>query len=97
MLDCYAFAITCSYDDEVLRFKVSAVHAATKQSELRGISDNSRGLVQTVADNFDATISSPNGLQSTHNTGLLLTQMQTDIGVNMTESEQSIKRMKKKK
>ena len=33
-------------------------------------------MVQVVADNFDANISSPNGLQSTHALAMLVTQTQ---------------------
>ena len=47
-----------------------------KSKNLRGISDCGIGLVQTVAENFDANISSQNGLQFTHALVLLLTQVQ---------------------
>ena len=48
----------------------------SKIQNLRGISDCAIGLVQTVADNLDANISSQNGLQSTHALAILLTQVQ---------------------
>ena len=38
-----------------------------------GISTKSDGLIQIISDNFDATISSKNGLVSTHALALLLT------------------------
>ena len=47
----YDFRVTSSYD-EILRFQASAVHAAAKIQNLRGISDCGTGLVQTVAANF---------------------------------------------
>ena len=56
----YDFGVTSSYDD-ILRFKAYAAHAASQSWELRGISNSDLGLVQTVADNFDANISSQNG------------------------------------
>ena len=39
-----------------------------------GIVSSDAGLVQAIADNFDANISSPNGLKSTHSLALLMTQ-----------------------
>jgi len=59
------FGVSCSYD-EILRFKASAMSAASKQSKLRGIMHCDAGLVQAVADKFDASISSANGLRFTH-------------------------------
>ena len=55
----HKFGIT-SYT-EVLRFRCSKAHAASKSQEHLGMEQNS-GFVQVVADNFDADISSPNGL-----------------------------------
>ena len=69
--------VTCSYD-EVLCFKSSAAHAAAKNREKIGISSTGGGLIQAVADNFDANISSANGLKSTHALAILLTQPQSD-------------------
>ena len=71
----YDFGVTCSYD-EILRFKKSAALDATIQSSLSGIFDNHTGLVQAIADNFDAYISAKNGKVSTHSIDLLLTQPQ---------------------
>ncbi len=72
---CSEFGITCSYD-EILRFKKSVAHAASREKHLQGLMDSKVGLVQTVADNFDANIASPNGLKSTHSLALLITQLQ---------------------
>ena len=72
---CHEFGITCTYD-EVLRFRSSAAYAASKEKALQGLLDNGVGFIQSVADNFDASISSPNGLKSTHALALLLTQAQ---------------------
>ena len=84
------FSVTCSYD-EILRFKKSA---ATTQSSLSGISDNHTGLVQAIADNFDAAISSQNGKVSTHSLALLLTQQQIKCDPQ-EEMDQTIRRIKK--
>lgn len=43
-----------------------------------GIKESSSGLVQTIADNFDANISSKNGLQSTHALAILFIKMQPE-------------------
>ena len=70
---CHAFGIFASYD-EILRFKASTAHAPSQKVELRGLFDSKCGLVQTVADNFDANLSS-NGIRTTHVVALLLTQI----------------------
>lgn len=59
----YDFGVTCSYS-EVLRFKASAAIAAAQdvQSNFRAITDAKHGLIQAVADNFDANRSSQNDL-----------------------------------
>jgi len=49
--------------DEVRRFNSSAAHAAAHERDLTGISSSDHGLIQVVADNFDAHISSQNGLK----------------------------------
>ena len=61
----YCYNVCCSYD-EVRRFKLSAA-VACKDSQTMGVlSDHKNGLVQVIADNFDANISSQNGLKQTH-------------------------------
>ena len=69
----YQFRVTCSYD-VILRFKRSAALAATRDIKLSGINQGSLGLIQTVADNFDADISSQNGKITTHSLAMLITQ-----------------------
>ena len=85
----HKFRVTASYD-EILHFKASAAHAAAHNQELMGIHQSRFGLIQTIADNLDANISSQNGLQPTHALAILLTQTQqqqtihverTDIGI----------------
>ena len=66
------FLASCSYD-EVLRFKASAAAAAVSNASLRGHVHAEDSLVQLVSDNFDAQISSQNGLLSTHSLAMLLT------------------------
>ena len=72
----YAFLVTCSYR-EARRFKASVAGAAVKDSKGKGIVKKLPGLVQVVSDNFDATISSQNGLRSTHSLAVLLTMPDT--------------------
>ena len=67
------FGVTCTYD-EVLRFKKSAAVAASRDPSVHGISSSKNGLVQTIVDNYDADIHSPNGKQSTHSLAMILTQ-----------------------
>ena len=88
------FGITCSYD-EVLRFKSSAAHAAAKSIEKLGISSSDGGLVQVIADNFDASISSPNDIKSTHALAILLTQPQTPVDEMHMHEENKIKHLKR--
>ena len=83
--------ITSSYD-EVLRFKSSAAHAASTSKEKLGISSGNCGLVQVVADNFDANISSPNGIKATHALALLITHPENK---NQPEEADTIKRLNK--
>ena len=51
------------------------------------------GLVEAIADNFDANITSPNGLKSTHALALLMAQVcpNTEDG----QEDTTIKRLKK--
>ena len=76
---CHEFGITCTYDEILrLKFKSSAAHAASKEKQLHGLLDHKVGIIQVMADNFDANISSPNWLNSTHALALLWTQMQAN-------------------
>ena len=81
----YQFRVTCSYD-EILRFKRSAALAATRDIKLSGINQGSLGLIQAVADNFDADISSQNGKITTHSLAMLITQP-----TNASDDEQNIR------
>ena len=72
----YDYGITCSYD-EILRFKKSAAVVAARDPSVHGISSAESGLVQTIVDNFDADIHSPNGKLSTHSLAMILTQPST--------------------
>ena len=93
IIEClHNFRVTASYD-EILRFKASAAHAAAQSQELMGINQSSSGLVQTIADNFDANISSQNGLQSTHALAILVTQMQPELRFDFKTS--NIRRLRK--
>ncbi|KAH3691182.1 hypothetical protein DPMN_194410 [Dreissena polymorpha] len=79
----YDFGVTCSYD-EVLRFKTSAAVSTVAEEQnpsLRPITDANEDLIQAVADNFDANVSSQNGLKSTHALALLLTQNKRTLDI----------------
>ena len=86
------FGVTCTYD-KVKRFKKSVAHAASNDRQLQGLMDGKFGLVQTVADNFDANIASPNGLKSIHSLALLVTQVQESV--NDAKVSQSVRRLRK--
>ena len=64
----------CSSYTEYRRFKKSAAKAAVADLKMSGISNAADGLVQAIADNFDADISSQNGRQFTHSLAVLLSQ-----------------------
>lgn len=76
----YQFRVTCSYD-EILRFKKSAALAASRTIQLSGIHESNSGLIQVVADNFDADISSQNGKVTTHSLAMLISQPKCDVDV----------------
>ena len=67
----YDLLVSCSYN-EVLRFKASAAAAAVSNASLKGHVNAADSLVQLVSDNFDAQISTQNGLLSTHSLAMLL-------------------------
>ena len=90
--DCFHFGVSCSYE-EVLRFKDSAAAAAVRDSKLMGISAESDGLVQVVSDNFDANISSQNGLVSTHALAMLLT-FSGDVRLSENKQIETFPRLK---
>ena len=58
--------------------------ATSDKAEVRGLFSSNDGFIQAVADNYNANVSSPNGLRSTHALALLLTQM-TNAGTPQIE------------
>ena len=81
--------VTSSYD-EVRRFKISAAHYASKDHL---ILDSDKGLIQAVSDNFEANLSTQNGLKQTHSLATVLLRCG-----NLTHAEDSrspIPRLKK--
>lgn len=86
----FDYGITCCYD-EVLRFKKSAAVIAAKEPHVHGISSAAGGLVQTVVDNFDADIHSPNGKLATHSLAMILTQPSGPGNEHETETIERLK------
>ena len=82
--------VACTYD-EVRLFKGSAAAATSIDPSPIGSADD--GLIQAIADNFDAEVASPNGLTSTHSLALLITQSQHSQQ-DMSDTEE-IPRLKK--
>ena len=82
----YQFRVTCSYDD-ILHLKKSAALAATKEIQLSGIHEGGVGLIQAVADNFDADISSQNGKMTTHSLAMLIAQPNNASGDEQNNTE----------
>lgn len=74
----YDYRVTCTHD-EVLRFKKSAAIAKDTDIQDQGISHASVGLVQVVADNFDATLSTPNCVGSTHCLAMIAIQPTSEM------------------
>ena len=71
------YLVCCSYD-ELLRFKrSSAVAKYTQMCCQRQNPIHVEGLVQVIVDNFDAELSSPNGLVSTHELATIETHSKT--------------------
>ena len=87
----YDYRITCSYG-EVVRFKESAAREASKNRTKQMFVIHG-DLIQAVADNYDANISSQNGLIQTHALAMLLTQNNNNHDV--TSQEHTIPRIKK--
>ena len=88
----YDYRVTCSYD-EILRFKKSAPVFSSQDLCKQGITDAKSGLVQIVADNFDADIASLNCKTSTHSLAMIV--MQPDA-TQCAKPIDTIKRLKKK-
>ncbi|MES9884040.1 MAG: hypothetical protein ABW185_24600 [Sedimenticola sp.] len=67
------FGVTVNYD-EFKRFKASAAAAAMSNNSPHKDLLSGAHLIQSVGDNFDATICSQNGLKQTHSMALIMTQ-----------------------
>ena len=89
----YEYKVCASYD-EVRRYKISAAsHATSNSKESMFAESGSRsGLIQGISDNFDASLSTQNGMKQTHALATIITQ---HGGKN--ESKLAIPRLKKKK
>ena len=59
-------------------FHIFSSSSIVKDSDIRGIGNTSSGLVQVITENFDAAISSQNGLCSTHSLAMLLAMQETN-------------------
>ena len=77
------------------RFRASAAQSASKSRACMGLSTNNKCFIQAVADNFDANISSQNGLQSTHALAILMTQVKGDHEETDTPVHATIPRLDK--
>ena len=66
----YEYEITASYD-EIRRFKISAASSSGKEITQFNCEN---GLIQGVSDNFDATLSTQNGLKQTHSLASIVIQ-----------------------
>ena len=87
------YGVTWTYD-EMLRFKSSTAHAAARSIEQLGLSQCDAGI-QVIEDNFDATISSPNGLQSTGQSTHALATLVTQPIQTQDDFQDNIKRLYK--
>lgn len=85
------YLVSCSYD-ELKRFKRSSARAKYLQvcSEHRQPT-RVDGLVQVIVDNFDANLSSPNGLVSTHH----MATIETHSSLPTEEDSTTIPRISK--
>jgi hypothetical protein len=72
----HQFGVTTSYDEFKL-FQGSA--AAASQDLTKDLFCQGSKIIQAVEDNFDADISSPNGLKQTHCMAIIMTQENISI------------------
>ena len=71
IMQMHDYLVSCSYD-ELLQFKRSfAVAKYNQMCSTRQQPISVEGLVQVIVDNFDAELSSPNGLLSTHEMAII--------------------------
>ena len=85
------YGITSTYDEYRL-FRVSVACAVQKRQAKFSL-HNSKKLIQAVGDNFDAKLSTPNGLKQTHSMALILTQESTPEDI--VNSSNTVKRLSK--
>ena len=95
IMQMHDYLVSCSYD-ELLRFKrSSAVAKYNQMCSTRQQPISVEGLVQVIVDNFDAELSSPNGLLSTHEMAIIemhstvLEHQVTDTIPRISKSEMS--------
>ena len=70
----HGFGVTSSYE-ELRRFKISCASAAAEDCDGIGQIKSANSLVQVVAYNFDAEISSQNGKKMTHGLAMIVTYL----------------------
>lgn len=87
--DLHEYRVTSTYD-EVRRFRISAAHHASQKKDMALNSEN--GLIQGIADNFDANLSTQNGLQQTHSLASIVVQPSAN---NLHTTREPIPRLKK--
>ena len=85
------FGAVASYD-ELIRFRTSAAantNSGSDRTNSQPLQHHSKGLIQSLADNFDCNISSVNGLKQTHSMALMIIQ---SCEADTNDSEESEKR-----
>ena len=87
----FDYKVTCSYDELRRYKKSSAVAKYTKLRREERVPVTVSGLIQHIADNFDANMSSPNGKVSTHS----LTMIECFPESDNTNEPQSFHRISK--
>ena len=70
----YDYCVTCSCHEVLSCKRSAAVAVLAIDTSQQGLSDAKHGLVQVVADNFDADVSSPNAKLSTYSLAVIITQ-----------------------
>ena len=89
--DLYEYRVTSTYD-EVRRFKASAAYHASQKQETQ--LNSATGLIQGIADNFDANLSTQNGLKQTHSLAAIIVQHNSSQN-KLQPSRKPIPRLKK--
>ena len=83
------YGVTSSYD-EVRRFKISSAYHARQKNNV--MLDSQNGLIQGVSDNFDANLSTQNGLKQTHSFASVILQHRK---VPQEDKREAIPKLKK--